>query len=109
MPHEVKRVHNSLSCRNKTIQTPIIVSRRNGNQRKNMKIIIPTIYYALGAALLASIHGISAYDLSEEINDFQFDVDQEVDVVSCYLCGHDDTFGIPLLSTPHAHLLSFPL
>ncbi len=49
-----------------------------------MKIIIPTIYYALGAALLASIHEISAYDhLSEEIDDFQIDVDQEGDVLSC--------------------------
>jgi dolichol kinase len=62
-----------------------------------MKIIIPTmIYYALGAAFLASIHAISAHE--------------EVIVVSCYLCGRDDNFGIPLLSkTPHAHLFSFPL
>jgi hypothetical protein len=48
-----------------------------------MKIFIPSIYFALGAALLASVHEISAYDhLSEEIDDFQIDVDQEVDVVS---------------------------
>jgi hypothetical protein len=50
-----------------------------------MKIIILTIYYALGAALLASIHEVSAYDLPEEIDDFQIDVVQEVNVVSCYL------------------------
>jgi hypothetical protein len=49
-----------------------------------MQINILTIYYALGAALqLANIHDISAYDHSEEIEDFQIDVDQEVDVVSC--------------------------
>jgi hypothetical protein len=64
-------------------QSSIILSRRNGNQQKSMKMIIPTIYCALGAALLASIHKISSLDLSEEIDDFQIDVDQEVDVVSC--------------------------
>jgi hypothetical protein len=54
-----------------------------------MKIIILTIYYALGAALPASIHAISAYDHhSEEIDDFQIDVDQEANVVSCCLLEH---------------------
>jgi hypothetical protein len=50
-----------------------------------MKTFILIIYYALGAALFASIHETSAYDHSEEINDFQIDVDQEVKIVSCYL------------------------
>ena len=48
-----------------------------------MNIIILTIYYALGAALLWSNNDFFAYDHSEEIYDFQIDVDQEVDVVSC--------------------------
>ena len=50
-----------------------------------MKINMLAICYALGAVLLAaSIHEISAYDHhhSEEIDHFQIDVDQEVDVVS---------------------------
>jgi hypothetical protein len=52
-----------------------------------MNITILTIYYyALGVALLARIHEISAHDHYEEIDDFQIDVlDHDVDVVSCYL------------------------
>jgi hypothetical protein len=70
-----------------------------------MKIIIPTIYYALGAALLASIHEISAYDhLSEEIDDFQIDVGQEVNVVSCYLLV-DTTISLVYHSFLH-HMLT---
>jgi hypothetical protein len=55
-----------------------------------------TIYYALGVALqlAASIHAISAYDHhSEENNHFQIDVDQAVDIVSCYLLV-DVTIGL---------------
>jgi hypothetical protein len=53
-----------------------------------MQFNILTIYYALGVALqLASLHEISAYHHSQEIDDFQIDVlDHEVDhVVSCCL------------------------
>jgi hypothetical protein len=75
-----------------------------------MQINIVTIYYALGVALhLASIHEISACDHSQEIDDFQIDVqDHEVDVVSCCLLVLETTI-IPILSTPHAHLFRFPL
>ena len=76
---EIKNTNNSFK---KLLK---IVSRRNGNKQKIMQINILTIYYALGAALqLESIHGIYAADHSEEIDDFQFDVDQEVDLVSLY-------------------------
>jgi hypothetical protein len=88
-------------------QTSIILSRRNGDHKKNMKIIILTIYYALGAALLASIHEISAYDHAEESDDFQIDADQEVDVaVSCYLLV-DTTISLVYSPFLHRMLTSF--
>jgi hypothetical protein len=72
-----------------------------------MKIIILTIFYALGAALLAStIHVISAYYHSEIIDDFKVDVDQEVDVVSCYLLV-DMTISLVYHSFLHHMLTSF--
>jgi hypothetical protein len=52
-----------------------------------MRINILTIYYALGAALLAaSIHELSV-NTHFEVDDFQVDVDQEDDVAvsCCYL------------------------
>jgi hypothetical protein len=50
-----------------------------------MKITITTIYYALGVALtVASIHEVST-NKQFEVDDFQMHVDQEVDIVSCYL------------------------
>jgi hypothetical protein len=90
----------------------MIVSRRKGYQERRMKITILTIltiltiYYALGAALFASIHEISAYDHSEEIDDFQIDVDQEVDVVSCYRLV-DTTISLVHHSFLHHMLTSF--
>jgi Na+/melibiose symporter-like transporter len=79
-------------CRNQNFIVLIlllpIAARRNGNKQKDMKIKMITICYVLGAILpAASIHEISAHDHhhSEEIDDFQIDVDQEIDVVSCYL------------------------
>jgi hypothetical protein len=52
-----------------------------------MKIQILAIFYALGAALQITriSKNKSAYKEYEEIDDFQIDVDQEVDVVSGHL------------------------
>jgi hypothetical protein len=74
-----------------------------------MQINILTVCYALGVALqlAMSIHGISAYGHSEEIDYIQIDVDQEVELLPS--CRHDNKFGTPLLSTPHTHLFCFPL
>jgi hypothetical protein len=70
-----------------------------------MKINILTIYYALGTALLAArIHEVFA-NTHFEVDDFQVDVDQEVDIVSCYLVVDTTINLVHLLSTPHAHIL----
>jgi hypothetical protein len=75
---------------------------------KSMQINILTTYYALGAALqlAMSIHGISGHDHSVEIDHFQINVDQEVDVVSCYLLV-DTRISLVCHSYLHHMLTSF--
>jgi hypothetical protein len=88
MTQKVKRAHTLffLPIKSKLQSYQLFTNNSFKKERrptKNMQIL--TIYYALGAVLLqlATIHEISAYDHSEEIDDFQIDVDREVDVVSC--------------------------
>jgi hypothetical protein len=81
-----------------------------------MQINILAVYCALGAALqlAMSIHGISAYDYSEQIDYFQIDADQEVELLHVYILVDTTTSLVYhsfllVLHTPHAHLFFFPL
>jgi hypothetical protein len=86
-----ERAHNFLLAKNKFQLVIHNIVKKERQPTKNMKTNNLTIYYALGAALLASIQEISVYGHSEEIDDFQIDVDQEALNLVCYYLLVDTT------------------